>query len=147
MWSNWFGRKGRRGNAAIEFALSFSLLWACFAGVFQFGYTLFVYNGLNAAVAAGARYASRVDFDAPNHRFVTAVQNVVVTGSPDGGGTPLVPHLSTANVDVSWTLDSKGVPQTITVSIQRYTVNAVFTTFNFSNKPSLTVRYSGVYKT
>ncbi len=57
------GRRAERGNAMIEFALSFGLLFAVFSGVFQFGYALYVYNSLESAVRAGARYASQRTYD------------------------------------------------------------------------------------
>ena len=86
------------------------------------------------AVAGGARYASRVDFDDPDHTFVGLVKNMTVYGNPDGTGHPLAPGLTTGIVSVTWTTDAKGVPQTITVGITS------------SNKPSVTVQYTGSFK-
>jgi Flp pilus assembly protein TadG len=140
-------RQSRSGNTVVEFALCFTLLWAVLAGTFQFGYTMYLYSNLNHAVAMGARYASRTGFDSPGHRFVDGVKNVVVFGSPTAGGAPLVPGLSTSQVNVTWTLDAAGVPQTITVAIQEFPVQAIFTTFHFREKPKATVRYAGTYKT
>ncbi len=137
----------QRGNAILEFALSFTLLWTVFSGVFQFGYSMYVYNSLANAVTEGAHYAARVDFDSPGHTFVNQVKNMVVYGSPTGGGTPLAPGLSTGQVSVIWTADASGVPQTITVGISSYTVNAIFHNYAFTNKPRVTVLYLGSYKT
>ena len=134
-----------RGNSLIEFALGFAVFWAFFAGTFMFGYTMQVYNLLETAVGMGARYASHVEFDEPDHTFITKVKNMVVYGSDEGGASPLVPGLTTDQVSVTWTKDSGGVPQTLTVSVQNYTVNAVFRSFTF-NKPSVTVKVEGVYK-
>jgi Flp pilus assembly protein TadG len=139
-------RNGRRGTAMIEFALSFSLLWALFTGVFQFGYSMYVYNRLLAAVDQGARYASRVDFDSPNHTFVGKVQNMVVYGNPQGTGNKLLWLLNKSNVDVTWTADAAGLPKTITVSVKNFSVPVIFTTFNFNNKPRVTMKYTGLYK-
>ena len=86
------------------------------------------------AVAGGARYASRVDFDDPDHTFVGRVKNMTVYGNPDGTGRPLAPGLTTDIVRVTWTTDAKGVPQTITVGITS------------SNKQSVTVQYTGSFK-
>ena len=55
--------RARRGNAMLEFALASSILVPLFAGVFQFGYTLYVYNNLDSAVRGGARYASLRAYD------------------------------------------------------------------------------------
>jgi Flp pilus assembly protein TadG len=137
----------QRGSAVLEFALSFALLWAVFSGVFQFGYSMYVYNSLANAVSQGARYAARVDFDSPSHAFAGPVKNMVVYGSPTGGGTPLAPGLATSQVSVTWTTDAAGVPQTITVGINTYTLNAIFQNFTFTNKPRVTVQFLGSYKT
>jgi len=51
------GRR-RAGNGAIEFALGFSVLFAVFSGVFQYGYSMWIYNALQTAVTDGAAYGS-----------------------------------------------------------------------------------------
>ncbi len=137
---------GRRGNAAIEFALSFVLLWILLCGVFQLGYATHVYASLAAAVAEGAHYASRVDFDEPGHSFVGNVKNMTVYGNPTGTGSPLAPGLSTGMVNVTWTTDAAGVPQTLSVSISSYTVHAI-KNYTYTNKPLVTVKFVGAYKT
>lgn len=137
----------RRGNAVLEFALSFTLLWTIFSGVFQFGYSMYVYSSLANAVAQGARFAARVDFDSPGYAFVSPVKNMVVYGSPTGVGNPLAPGLTTSTVSVTWTTDAAGVPQTMTVGISSYTLNAIFQNFTFTNKPRVTVQFLGRYKT
>ncbi len=130
----------------IEFALAFSLLWATLAGVFQFGYAMYIYNELGVAMGDGARFSSTVDFDSTTQSFIGKIQNMVVYGSPTGGSTPLVAGLALTNVSVTWSADTAGVPQTITVALVNYTCDAVFKTFTWNNKPAVTVRYMGVYK-
>jgi Flp pilus assembly protein TadG len=76
-------RRNQRGNSAIEFGIGFSVLFACFSGVFQYGYTLYLYNALQTAVTDGA-----------------------------------------AN----------------------FTVNALFSTFQFTNKPAVTMTFMGNYQ-
>lgn len=137
-----------RGTAILEFALGFTLLWAMLAGVFQFGYPLYIYDALNSAVADGAAFASRADFDASStSTFTTQVKNMVVFGTPAGGGQALVTRLTPANVSVAWTLDGAGVPQTVTVRIVNYPVYAVFKSFTLANKPACTVRFAGRFLT
>ncbi|HEY2016146.1 MAG TPA: TadE/TadG family type IV pilus assembly protein [Bryobacteraceae bacterium] len=135
----------RRGNAAIEFALSFMLLWGTATGAFRYGYPIYVYQSLLSAVSAAARFSSRADFDT-GQTFVAGVKNMAVYGSPAGGTAALVPGLTTGSIGVTWTTDSKGAPQAITVAVSSYSVNTMFQTFTFSGKPSVTVRYAGVYK-
>jgi len=139
--------KPQRGNALVEFALAFSLLFPLLYIVFQFGYSFFIYNELNAAVREGARFASYKTYNSatasPSGSFISAVQNAVVYGDPAGGTTPVVPSLAPGNVRVTVTFAS-GVPAVVTVSIQNFSVNAVFTTYAL-NKPSVSFPYTGVY--
>lgn len=51
-------RKRQRGNAFIEFALAAGILLPVMAGTFQFGFTFYTYNLLQAAVSNGGRYAA-----------------------------------------------------------------------------------------
>ena len=139
-------KAGQRGNAAIEFALSFACIWGIFTGVFEFGHSMYIYNNLATSVTDGARYAARVDFDDPAHTFITKVKNVVLYGSPTAGASTIVPGLTAANINVTWTTDSAGLPVTITVAVTGYTVNAIFGNFTFTNKPSVTMKYMGSYK-
>src|SRR5947209_18054089 len=76
----------RRGNAMVEFAVAVPMIVLIFAGTFQFGYYFYIYNRLEGAARAGARYASLRDYNSststPASDFVTAVNNMVVYGSP-----------------------------------------------------------------
>ena len=116
------------------------------AGCFKIGYSIYLYQGLVSALAGAARYAARVDFDEPNHAFVQTIANVAVYGNPAGGSVPLAPGLTTGNIAVAWAYDAKSVPVTITISVTGYSVNALFQSFTWSGKPSITVRYAGSYK-
>lgn len=139
-------RRERRGNALVEFALSFGLLFAVFAGVFQFGYTYYVYNILLSAVRGGARYASVRVYDSgtstPSSAYLTAVRNTVVYGNPSGSGQALAPGLTPQNVSVTVDME-KNVPARITVAISSYTVDSVVQSFTLTNKPKLTFPFTG----
>lgn len=136
----------RRGNAILEFAVAASVLVPLLVGTFQFGYTLYVYNNLDSAVRGGARYASLRPYDAatatPSDAFQTAVGNMVVFGNPQGSGSPVAPGLSIANVEVGPRMNG-AAPESITVTIKGYAVDAVFTSFHFNGKPSATFPYAG----
>jgi hypothetical protein len=130
----------------LEFAVAAGILVPLFAGTFQFGYTLFVYNSLSSAVRGGARYAAMRGYDSsgatPSEGFATAVRNMVVYGNPDGSGQPVAPGLTAANVEVVPNMRG-AAPESITVSISGLTVNAIFTSFTFNGKPSTTFPYAG----
>src|SRR5260221_2332421 len=133
----------QRGNAILEFAIAFSLLWACFAGLFQLGYTFFVYNSLLTSVANAAELGSKMNYDTANTTaFTDAVKNMVVYGDTSTGTNPIVVGLSTANVRVDVNPEDS-MPTDVTVTIQNYTIDAVFTQFTFSGKPRATAIYIG----
>jgi Flp pilus assembly protein TadG len=135
--------KSERGNALLEFALGFSILWALFGGIYQFGYSFYVYNTVLASVANAAELGSKMTYDtaSPGH-FTTALQNMVVYGDTTAGTTPIVPGLSTANVNVN--VNPQGsMPTDITITINNFTIDAVFTQFTFNGKPRATAVYMG----
>ena len=142
-----------RGNALIEFALSFFLIFAVLSGIFQFAYSFYVYNTLVVAVREGARYASIKPYDStsttPTSGFQNAVRNMVVYGdpSPPGGARPAVPGLLASNVAFLVTGGAAGTltaPTQITVSITGFSIDAVFGTWNLSGKPNATFPYMGI---
>jgi len=139
------GRR-RGGSATVEFACSFALLFSIFTGVFQFGYTFYVYNRLENAVRAGARYGSLRVYDSatetPSAAYVEAVRNVVLYGNPSGGSQPIVPGLSAESVTVTMAMD-RNVPQQASVAIATYDIDAVFTTIHLVGKPRAAFTYVG----
>ena len=141
----------RRGSVMVEFALSATLLVSAFTGVFEFGYSLYMYNELVSAVRTGLRYASvakisknATDTTLPS-AYVTAVQNMVVYGAATGGTQPAVRNLTTGQVSVTGTFDSQNVPTYVNVSISSYTVDTFFKSFTFTGKPNLKMPFMGEY--
>ena len=135
--------RGRRGNALIEFALSFFLIFAVFSGIFQFGYSFYVYNTVLASVANAAELGSKMTYDtASPTTYSDALKNMVVYGSTTAGTTSIVRGLATSNVTVTVNLAGT-IPSDITITINNYTIDAVFTTFTFNGKPRATTVFMG----
>ncbi|HYM08296.1 MAG TPA: TadE/TadG family type IV pilus assembly protein [Terriglobales bacterium] len=143
-----------RGNALVEFALSFGLLLAVFSGVWQFGYTFYIYNGLVSAVRNGARYGALADYDGGSSNgasYKANVANMAVygTANPASGASPIVPGLTTSKVSVVPTVDSAGVPSRVTVQITGFTIpddlSGIFAAFTLNGKPSCSFEYTGRY--
>jgi Flp pilus assembly protein TadG len=136
----------RRGSALLEFAFAASILVPLFTGTFQFGYTLYLYNNLQSAVRSGARYAAMRSYDSasgmPSIEYSTGVKNMVIYGNPDGTGQPVSRGLTASNVQVQPNMHG-AAPESITVQITGYTIDAVFTSFTFYGKPSTTFPYTG----
>ncbi len=134
-------KRSERGNAILEFALGFSVLWALFSGVYQFGYTFYVYNQLMTSVTNAAALGSKMTYDTANtSTYTTAVTNMVLYGSTTAGTKVIIPGLTSSNVTVSPT--PSAIPTTVTVSITNFTVNSIFKSFTF-NKPRVTMPYMG----
>ena len=132
----------------VEFAIGVGVLLAAFTGTFQFGYTFLQYNNLENAVARGARYASLVPYDSPDTTpstaFKTAVQNMVLYGTPTAGATPVLPGLATGNVNLTVTF-SNGIPAIMTVSISGYKIDSIFASNTLTNKPRVAFTYQGIW--
>ena len=136
-------KKSERGNALLEFALGWSILWALFAGIYQFGYSFYVYNTVLASVANAAELGSKMTYDtASPSTFTTALQNMVVYGNTTAGTTSIVPGLSTSNVTVAVN-PAGSMPTDITITINNFTINALFANFTFNGKPRATAVYMG----
>jgi len=145
--------RGQRGEALIEFALSFFLIFAIFSGIFHFAYTFYVYNSLVSAVREGARYASIKPYDSitttPSSDFQTAVQNLVVYGdaAPPNGAKPIVPGLTPAKVALTVVGGGTGTlttPSLMTVSINGFQIDAVFGKLDLNGKPTASFPYTGI---
>jgi Flp pilus assembly protein TadG len=135
-------KNSERGNALLEFAVGWTVLWFVFAGVYQFGYAFYVYNVLLTAVANAAELGSKITYDTSTPAtFQTKLQNMVVYGDETTGVKPIVPGLTTSNVTV--TAKPTDFPTDITVTVTGYTIDAFFTKFALNNKPRATVAFYG----
>jgi hypothetical protein len=135
--------KSERGNALLEFALGWSILWALFAGIYQFGYSFYVYNTVLTSVANAAELGSKMTYDtASPTTYSDALKNMVVYGSTTAGTTPIVRGLATSNVTVTVNLAGT-IPSDVTITINNYTIDAVFTNFTFNGKPRATTVFMG----
>ncbi len=143
-------RTRRRGNALVELTLLMPLLVSLFLGVWQFGYTYHIYNELEQAVRAGARYASLRTYDSfdatPSAGFLGAVRKVVVYGDPNpaAGSQPVVPGLTTDNVSLTVTM-AGGAPAFMTVAIANYQVPGAFSRVTLNGHPSCQFPFLGIF--
>jgi Flp pilus assembly protein TadG len=156
----------RCGSAMIELAIGSGVLMSVFTAAFQYGYIFYQYNVLYSAIENAARFASTYpytdDCNTPlPSTFSTAVKAMAVYGNPAAtSGTPLVPGLTTSNINVQISgLGTCGVtwaPTAVTVSIggtddsgaaiSSLKINAVFGSFTATGKPKVAYPYSGQYQ-
>ena len=135
--------KSQKGTAILEFAISWSVLIALLTGVYQFGYTFYIYNQLMTSVSNAAELGSKMDYDTQQtSNYSDKLKNMVVYGDTTAQTNPIVRGLATSNVNVNVTLVNS-IPQDLTITITGYSVDAVFTTFTFTGKPRATVAYLG----
>lgn len=110
-------RKDESGATLIEYAISATVLIMATFAVLEFGRAVWAHNALSDAARRGARYAV---LNQPSSGEDTKIKNLVVYGNTSGGTQPLLPGLSTANVQISRTSDFSVNSGTATVSITGY---------------------------
>jgi Flp pilus assembly protein TadG len=107
-------KDNERGSTLVEFSIGVTVFATAMFAVLEFGRVLWTHNALTDAARRGARYAvmhSSTD--------TAAVKNIVVYGDAAGTGNPMLPNLSTSNVNVVYS--SFGLNTgTVTVSITNY---------------------------
>lgn len=107
-------KDNERGSTLVEFAIGVTVFATAMFAVLEFGRVLWAHNALTDAARRGARYAVLHSIN-----DTASVKNVVVFGDAAGTGNPMLPNLSTANVDVSY--NNFGMNDgTVTIKITNY---------------------------
>lgn len=141
-------RTSQRGNAVLEFAISFAVLWALFSGIYQYGYSFYVYNRLMNAVTNAAELGSKISYDTANpSAFTTTLQNMVMYGSETAAASSLL-GLTSSQVNVSvTTTGTSSIPTNLTIAIgssaQPFVIDGFFGNISLTGKPRATVQYFG----
>ncbi len=136
-------QNARRGAAMVEFAVGIALLWALFAGVYQYGYSIFIYNRLQLSISNAAMYASMTTYDAsyPNN-FLDTIKNLAVYGKVTGGTKAVVPGLTRENIEII-TNPIAGLPTVVTIRVRNYQVPSIFARYMLRDKPRVTTLFIG----
>lgn len=136
-------QKRQSGGTIIEFALGIGLLWLLFSGVYQFGYSFYIYNRLQLSVSNAAMYASMTTYDAsyPDN-FTTTIKNLVVYGTVTAGTKPIVPGLTASNVQIILN-PVAGLPTVVTIRIRNYQIASIFAKYMLQDKPRVTTLFIG----
>ncbi len=119
----------QRGQEIIEFAFMLPLLALLLAGVIEFGRAFYEYNILSKSVRNAARYlsASTVASDGTiPATYITNTRNIAVYGNISSSGTPVLPGLSTSQINVLQPADV-AAPGEIYVTVgASYTYQSLF---------------------
>lgn len=148
-------RRDEQGVQLVEIAIVIPVLLMLFAAVGEFGRYFYEYTTLAKAARVGGRFMAAKPISSPTKDWQAAAKKLVVYGNTAGTGSPVLPGLSTANVDLVFEggtyEDGIGVPATVTVNIINYKHDPIFDlgklikvtglSLNVDVKPSITMRY------
>jgi Flp pilus assembly protein TadG len=86
----------QRGIAAVELGILLTLLTTMVFGITEFGRAMYQYDTLTKSARAASRFLSV--YDASDAVVRTRAACIAVFGTPGCTGAPLIPNLTTANV-------------------------------------------------
>jgi len=110
-------KQEEKGSTLVEYAIGASVFLMAVFAVLEFGRALWAHNALTDAARQGARYAV---LHTSGGAEDTNIKNLVVYGKTTGGTKPIVPGLSTTNVQISRSADFSVNSGTATVKITNY---------------------------
>ncbi|HEU4797196.1 MAG TPA: TadE/TadG family type IV pilus assembly protein [Pyrinomonadaceae bacterium] len=149
----WFSRfrRDEQGVQLLELAIVLPMLCLLFGAVAEFGRYFYEYTTAAKGARVGARYLASKSATSNANNWEANAKNIVVYGNPAGTGDPILPGLTTANVEVQYQGGTAGVPDTIKISIIDYQHQSLFDlgallnsetlSLNVDVKPSVTMRY------
>lgn len=149
-WFNRF-RCDEQGVQLVELAIVIPILLMLFAGIAEFGRYFYEYTTAAKGARAGARYLASKSATSTATNWQANAKNMVVYGNTAGTGSPILPGLSTANVQIQYSGGVAAVPELVKVSIINYEHEPLFDlgamlhipalSLNVDVKPSVTMRY------
>ena len=148
-------RRDERGVQLVEIAIVIPLLFMLFGAVGEFGRYFYEYTTLAKAARVGGRFMAAKPISSPTKDWQLAAKKLVVYGNTAGTGSPVLPGLTVANVDLVFQggtyAGGIGVPATVTVKIINYKHDPIFDlgkltkikglSLNVDVKPSITMHY------
>ena len=148
-------RRDEQGVQLVEVAIVIPLLLMMFAAVAEFGRYFYEYTTLAKAARVGGRFMSAKSYKSATTNWQMATKRLVVYGNTAGTGSPVLPGLTTDNVEIVFQggtySDGSGVPATVTIRIIDYEHEPIFDlgkltkidslSLNVDVKPSITMRY------
>ena len=134
----------------VETALVIPIMLLLFGAVAEFGRYFYEYTTAAKAARVGARFLASKNVNSATNYELQA-QNLVVYGNIGGTGSPVLPGMTIANVDVQYAGATSGVPETVTINIINYQHQSIVNlgallkntalSTNVDVKPSVTMRY------
>jgi hypothetical protein len=136
------------GQSLLEFAMVLPLVLLLVFGITEFGRAYYQYNTLSKAIRDGARYMSSHTYSSVN---ISNTQKLVVYGQTAGGGTSVLPGLTTVMIAVTPSggtgpYDEINPPQSVIVGVVNYPFNSLVPgviRLNVTFSPQVMFRYVG----
>jgi Flp pilus assembly protein TadG len=134
-------KQDEKGSTLVEYAIGATVFIMAMFAVLEFGRALWAHNALTDAARQGARYAA---LHQPGGAEDTNIKNLVVYGNTAGGTRPIVPGLSTSNVQITRSGDFSVNSGTVTVKITGYQFQFVLPFLRTSiNMPAYSTTLTG----
>jgi Flp pilus assembly protein TadG len=140
-------RRDENGVQLVEVALVLPILLMLMAATAEFGRFFYTYTTLAKATRTASRYLATAPVKSAED---TTAKNLVVYGSKDGSGKPVVTGLNPSNVEVVRTGGIPVLPETVSVTVKGFKYQPLFDLGKFTGKtinlnveisPSSTMRY------
>ncbi|MBI1895049.1 MAG: pilus assembly protein [Acidobacteria bacterium] len=128
---------GEKGSVMVETSLTLLVFTVIVIGTLDFSHLLFVHQTLGERVRAALRYSTVHAYD------VTATQNIVLYGQPNGGTQPSF-NLTRDMVSVA-RYDAGSADDRVVVTVQNYPVEFI-TPFMARTVPGRPIRNSLPYE-
>ena len=93
-------RRRQAGQSMVEFALSASIVFTLIISIMNIGYAIFCYHTIAYAARSAVRYAVARGPNSTTPATDAQIQQVAIASAPGV-------NLSTTNVAVSWTTDTR----------------------------------------
>ncbi|MEW5978878.1 MAG: TadE/TadG family type IV pilus assembly protein [Acidobacteriota bacterium] len=138
--------ESQRGQSMVELAIALPFLLLLVAGIIEFGRAYYQYNTLSKSVREAARYMTTKAWLATERTNAT---NLVVYGNVTGSGSPVLPGLTTSNVQITprggGTSDTNP-PDWVQVAITNYQFRSriPLVPINVTFTPGVEMRYVGL---
>lgn len=133
-----FFRK-ERGSQLVELALVLPMMLVMMGAAAEFGRFFYTYSTLENAVRAGARHASKWRITEP-WEFPETSRMVVYGDFSDTSKGPILPGLSTSNVQIIANGPSANKIDSVTVKIVNYQYTPIFDVGKLTGIPALSLK-------
>lgn len=132
-----FARR-ERGSQLVEIAITLPIIIMLMGAGAEFGRFFYTYTTLTNAARQGARHASK--WEIGSSWTVPETKNMVVYGDySDTSDGPILPGLTTANVQVTANGPGPHAIQSVTVSIVNYKYQPLFDLGKLTGIPALSL--------